>query len=192
MTVSSCYHYGTIRPYLAVNEGAIPLVWYGHLRVGYTLPFYTDQAHTWQWHRWKGQSFFIIKQYICICPNYQSLWKGLLKLFSILFLVSRSKRAKEGTKTLWIKNFFTSWAFYLIFFAPCAAVTLALDLDCLFSPSNSWDHNLVVKHYFFINSFFDETLTGTTIPGQSGPKSNGDEGVLHTPQGPRTGTSPPV
>ena len=29
-----------------VNEGAIPLVWYGHLRVGYTLPLYTDQSHT--------------------------------------------------------------------------------------------------------------------------------------------------
>ena len=27
---------------IRVNEGAIPLVWYGHLRVGYTLPLYTD------------------------------------------------------------------------------------------------------------------------------------------------------
>ena len=30
-----------------VNEGAILLVWYGHLRVGYTLLLYTDQSHTW-------------------------------------------------------------------------------------------------------------------------------------------------
>ena len=32
---------------------------------------------------------------ICIYPNYWSVWKGLQKLFSILFLVSRSK---EGLK----------------------------------------------------------------------------------------------
>ena len=31
----------------------------------------------------------------------------------------------------------------------------------------------------------DVTLTGSTTPDQSGPKSNGNEGVLH-----RTGTSP--
>ena len=29
---------------------------------------------------------------ICICPNYWSVWKGLQKLFSILFLVSQSKK----------------------------------------------------------------------------------------------------
>ena len=34
-------------------------------------------------------------------------------------------------------------------------------------------------------------LTGATTPGQSGPGSNGNEGVLHIPQGSRTGTSPP-
>ena len=28
----------------------------------------------------------------------------------------------------------------------------------------------------------DETLIGITTPGQSGPKSNGNERVLHTPQ----------
>ena len=47
----------------------------------------------------------------------------------------------------------------------------------------------------FINSCFsiqpiDGTLTGTTTPGQSGPGSNGDEGVLHIPQTSKTGTSP--
>ena len=30
----------------SVKEGAIPLVWYGRLRVGYTLPLYTGQSHT--------------------------------------------------------------------------------------------------------------------------------------------------
>ena len=34
------------------------------------------------------------------------------------------------------------------------------------------------------------TLTDTIIPGQSGPRCNGDEGVLHIPQGSITGTSP--
>ena len=28
----------------------------------------------------------------------------------------------------------------------------------------------------------DGTLTGTTTPGQSGPESNGDEGVVHISQ----------
>ena len=36
----------------------------------------------------------------------------------------------------------------------------------------------------------DGTLTDTTTPGQSGPWSNGDEGVLHIPQTSTTGTSP--
>ena len=35
----------------------------------------------------------------------------------------------------------------------------------------------------------DGTLTGTTIPGQSGPESNGNEDVLNTPQIYRKGTS---
>ena len=50
----------------------------------------------------------------------------------------------------------------------------------------------------FTNSCFglfnplDGTLcTGATTPAQSGPGSNGNEGVLHIPQGSRTGTSPP-
>ena len=30
----------------------------------------------------------------------------------------------------------------------------------------------------------DGTQTGTTIRGQSGPRSNGNEGVLHIPQTP--------
>ena len=33
------------------------------------------------------------------------------------------------------------------------------------------------------------TLTGTTTPSESGPESNGNEGVLHTPQFIRVGTS---
>ena len=37
----------------------------------------------------------------------------------------------------------------------------------------------------------DRALSGATMPGQSGPGSNGDEGVLHIPQSPSiTGTSP--
>ena len=35
----------------------------------------------------------------------------------------------------------------------------------------------------------DKTLTGTTILGQSGPGSNGNERLLHTPQISRTGAS---
>ena len=34
-----------------------------------------------------------------------------------------------------------------------------------------------------------ETLRGTTTPGQSGPESNGNEGILHILQNSRTGTS---
>ena len=34
----------------------------------------------------------------------------------------------------------------------------------------------------------DGTLTGTTTLGQSGPKSNGNEGVLQLPQSSKTGT----
>ena len=37
----------------------------------------------------------------------------------------------------------------------------------------------------------DKTLTGTTTPSQSGPESNGNEGVLHTPQSSRDRASPP-
>ena len=37
----------------------------------------------------------------------------------------------------------------------------------------------------------DETLTGTTIPSQGGPGSNGNEGILLTSQSSRTGASPP-
>ena len=37
----------------------------------------------------------------------------------------------------------------------------------------------------------DRTLSGATIPGQSGPGSTGNEGVLRIPQSPSiTGTSP--
>ena len=34
------------------------------------------------------------------------------------------------------------------------------------------------------------TLLGATTPGQSGPVSNGNEGVLHIPQISRAGASP--
>ena len=34
----------------------------------------------------------------------------------------------------------------------------------------------------------DGTLTGTTIPDQSGPGSNDNEGLLHIAQSSRTGT----
>ena len=36
----------------------------------------------------------------------------------------------------------------------------------------------------------DGTLTGTTIPCQSGPGSNGNEGILHTPQTSKTRALP--
>ena len=36
----------------------------------------------------------------------------------------------------------------------------------------------------------DETLTGTTTPGQSGPGSSGNEQVLHIPQSSRIGATP--
>ena len=35
----------------------------------------------------------------------------------------------------------------------------------------------------------DETLSGATTPGQSGPESYGNEGTLHIPQSFRVGTS---
>ena len=35
----------------------------------------------------------------------------------------------------------------------------------------------------------DGTLTGTSILGQSGPRSNDNKGVLHIPHISRTGTS---
>ena len=39
-------------------------------------------------------------------------------------------------------------------------------------------HSLNVKQFYFI----DRAPTGVTTPGQSGPGSNGNEGVLHIPQ----------
>ena len=36
----------------------------------------------------------------------------------------------------------------------------------------------------------DSTLSGASTPGQSGPGSNDNEGVLHIPQNSRTGASP--
>ena len=35
----------------------------------------------------------------------------------------------------------------------------------------------------------DGILTGTITPGQSGPESNGNEGIFHTPQTPRASPS---
>ena len=41
----------------------------------------------------------------------------------------------------------------------------------------------------FREIYFDETLTGITNPGQSGPGSNSnDAGVIHTPKKSRTRT----
>ena len=37
----------------------------------------------------------------------------------------------------------------------------------------------------------DESLTGTTTPSQSEPRSNSDKGVLNSPQSSRTGASSP-
>ena len=37
----------------------------------------------------------------------------------------------------------------------------------------------------------DRTLSGATTPGQSGPGSDGNEGVLHIPQSSKTGASLP-
>ena len=50
-----------------------------------------------------------------------------------------------------------------------------------------------IKYKWFINksmTIINGILTGTITPDQSGPGSNGNEGVLHTPQIPRTGTLP--
>ena len=38
--------------------------------------------------------------------------------------------------------------------------------------------------------FLNRTLSGATTPGQSGPKSNSNEGVLHIPQISKAGASP--
>ena len=36
----------------------------------------------------------------------------------------------------------------------------------------------------------DRTLSGATTPGQRGPGSNGNEGLLHIPQSSKIGVSP--
>ena len=53
----------------------------------------------------------------------------------------------------------------------------------------------VIGFYIFLSNTkrsiwsIDRTLTSTTIPGQSGPGSNGNEGIHHTPQITKTGSS---
>ena len=47
----------------------------------------------------------------------------------------------------------------------------------------------MVEQYFLLR---DGNLTGTTILGQSGPESNGNEGVLHIPQSSSTEVSSSV
>ena len=53
--------------------------------------------------------------------------------------------------------------------------------------------SIPIKYKSFLNRSIwpiYETLTGTTTSGQSGPGSNGNEGVFHTTQISRTGVSP--
>ena len=49
--------------------------------------------------------------------------------------------------------------------------------------------NRLFPHSLNVSSIFpiDRTLSGVTIPVQSGPGSNGNAGVLHIPQSSRTG-----
>ena len=56
--------------------------------------------------------------------------------------------------------------------------------------------HIIYEQFFYKLKFWsiypiDGTLTGATTPGQSGPGSNGNEGVLHIPQSSIIGTSPP-
>ena len=44
----------------------------------------------------------------------------------------------------------------------------------------------MIRHVYLI---IDRTLTGTITPGQSGPGSNGNEGILYIPQNLKTGIS---
>ena len=55
-------------------------------------------------------------------------------------------------------------------------------------------HNPIEYKHFLKKSFLpiDETLTGPSNLSQSGPGSNGNEGVLHTPQSSRNGASPSI
>ena len=45
----------------------------------------------------------------------------------------------------------------------------------------------MIKYFF---GLIDGNLTGTTILGQSGAESNGNEWVLHIPQSSKTGVLP--
>ena len=58
----------------------------------------------------------------------------------------------------------------------------------------SWLNHIKYSNQIQIVSYLNYlphrgALIGTTIPGQSGPGSNDDEGVLHTPQISRNGAS---
>ena len=118
----------------------IPLVWYGHLRVGYTLPWYTDQSHTW--HRlflpflraehmcwltelrlldfakgaffeadWgKNHALYLYLPELLICV------KGITEVvFYFVFSFTVKEGLRRNDDLLRIDNFFTGWAFYLIF-----------------------------------------------------------------------------
>ena len=54
--------------------------------------------------------------------------------------------------------------------------------------------NCFLRVFFFfldtLNRSIDGIPTGTTIPSKIVPGSNGNEGVLHTPQNSKTGASP--
>ena len=53
--------------------------------------------------------------------------------------------------------------------------------------------SISIKYEWFLNISIwpiNEILTSTTTPDQSGPGSNGNKRVLHTPQSPKTGASP--
>ena len=53
--------------------------------------------------------------------------------------------------------------------------------------------SILIKYKLFLNRSIwpiDKTLTGTTTVGESGTRSNGNEGVLHTAEISRPGASP--
>ena len=86
------------------------------LRAGHTCWLTELQLWTLWWEHSLKRTEVRIKHYICICPSYKSVRKALRKLSSTLFLVSQSKKGLQRNKDLLqIKNFLTSWAFYLIF-----------------------------------------------------------------------------
>ena len=66
---------------------------------------------------------------------------------------------------------------------------------CSTAPAN-WARQIVISIQVFETIIFfqvnnDERLSSTTILDSSGPGSNVNEGVLHTPQSSQTETTPP-